>query len=140
MEVNISLRLSTGFKRTIHLLVHDEWKVKATNWKSLLVSLHKSLWLEILYLLWPHALKINISDTCSMSFIRVCGPLLLQYCCVLTLIYREKIIVKYNYNGMGRQSAEERFCLTGELSQHLLTHAYAWCAFISSLKVLNEEK
>ena len=42
--------------------------------------------------------------------------MLLHYCYVITLRYREKITVKYNYDGMGRQFVEERFCLTGELS------------------------
>jgi hypothetical protein len=57
----------------------------------------------------------------SLGYVGLC------YCStdVLTLIYRVKITVKYNYCGMGKQSVEERFCLTGELGQHLLTHAYA---------------
>ena len=73
MEVNISLGLSIGFWRSIHLIVHGEWNVKATKRKSLSVFLREVLWLEILYLLWPHALKINISDTCAISVIRVWG-------------------------------------------------------------------
>jgi len=48
----------------------------------------------------------------------------LLLCYVITLRYREKITVKYNYSGMGRQFVEETFCLTGELSEYLLTSAY----------------